>query len=795
MSTSLPKEIINPLQALLRRVRRMQLLRGLAELVTLVLGGLLLTMAADFFLAPLPVIVRWVMLGALVLGTLWGIWAWLIKPLSNRITLVQVARWLETRHPEIQERVSTALELTQGSSRGVSEALLQELVLEAKGDVKDVDPGIEIRARRAKRWMWPAAGLAAVFLLLFVIFPGETQRLFVRALAPFTDLGNAGAVRFTIAPQDIEVLEGDEVRISIKFSDPKAKELTLVMERDGMETLTERIAVARVADGVSEFDYRLPAARDSFHYHARIGKAQSDGYDVTVWPLPRVDNLKVLYTFPEYTNRAPQRRSIGQGVVALAGTSVELKGMTNTPVEGGRFLMDGKEIGTVTVEPDARGGRVKLNWTLIPEQDGLGQVMLRHRLEREIEGVRFPVKVQLDKAPVVTLIAPTKKEMRVRPDELVRLEYEVQEDVGVKSAEVELQVNGRKVEPLAGDLPEQDNLSSKPLWRGEQIVSIGEMLDRWKDAQELRMRIAVTDVLPESLGGPGVGHSEWLTIRIDRNAESIVRQEIRAQQSDVRETLNEAIQDVREAKARMEQHQHEIQQEELTEQAEKAFEEAREKLANAQQDLADLAERMERGVQADKADEVREAAQQVAESRERLEDTPLQDTAEGRQEELNQARTAAQEAIKQLEELQQAVQQDEGKLEQLAQLSELAQQENEIARQAENAAQQEGAEAPANQELQQEQQQVEGALQNQVNQNQEAKAEMLEGQAEAAEDLAEQALELAERQEGLSEAAEAQAATQEGQPQEGQPQEGQPQEGQPQEGAEALSEAEQALAE
>ena len=70
MSTSLPKEIIKPLQALLRRVRRMQLLRGLAELVTLVLGGLLLTMAADFFLAPLPVIVRWVMLGALVLGTL-----------------------------------------------------------------------------------------------------------------------------------------------------------------------------------------------------------------------------------------------------------------------------------------------------------------------------------------------------------------------------------------------------------------------------------------------------------------------------------------------------------------------------------------------------------------------------------------------------------------------------------------------------------------------------------------------------------------------------------------------------
>ncbi|NRB27772.1 MAG: hypothetical protein HRU37_08850, partial [Roseibacillus sp.] len=286
MSTELPREIIKPLQALLGRVRRMQVLRGLAAVTTVVLGGLLLSMAAHLVFAPLPVVVSWVLLGSIVVGALWAIRTWFVKPLGSRITLVQIARWLETRHPEIQERVSTALELSSDSKGAVSEVLLKELVLEAQGDVKGVDPTVEVRARRAKRWLWPATGLAAVFILVFVIFPGEAQRLLVRAVAPFSDLGNAGAVRFSIDPEDIEVLEGDEVKITVKYFDSEAEELSLIMEREGEETLTETLKRTGVEDGVSRFEYRLPAAKDSFHYFAQIGKAQSDGYDVTVASLP-----------------------------------------------------------------------------------------------------------------------------------------------------------------------------------------------------------------------------------------------------------------------------------------------------------------------------------------------------------------------------------------------------------------------------------------------------------------------------------------------------------------------------
>ena len=293
MSTKLPREITKPLRALLGRVRRMQILRGLAALATVLLGGVLLSMAAHLVFAPLPLVMSWILLGSIVGAALWAFWTWFVKPLRSRIDLVQIARWLETRHPEIQERVSTALELSSDSSGGVSEALLKELVLEAQGDVREVDPTVEVRARRAKRWLWPAAGLTAVFVLVFVVFPGEAQRLLVRAVAPFSDLGNAGAVRFTIDPENIEVLEGDEVKITIRYSDSEAELLSLIMEREGEETLTETLKRAGMEDGVSRFEYRLPAAKDSFHYFAQFGKAQSDGYDVTVAPLPRIQEVEV----------------------------------------------------------------------------------------------------------------------------------------------------------------------------------------------------------------------------------------------------------------------------------------------------------------------------------------------------------------------------------------------------------------------------------------------------------------------------------------------------------------------
>ena len=201
---------------------------------------------------------------------------------------------------------------------------------------------------------------------VFIIFPEQSRRLLVRAVAPFSDLGNAGAVRFTIEPENINVLEGDEVRIVIKYSDDNVEELALVMEREGEEPLTEMLKLAGVEDGISRFEYRLPSAKESFHYFAQTGKAQSDGFDVKVSMLPRIEAVKIGVEFPEYTGLLTEQRPLEDEISALGGSTISLGGETTPGVERGRFLLDGEEVGTVRIERGSEKSKVLVNWTLEP---------------------------------------------------------------------------------------------------------------------------------------------------------------------------------------------------------------------------------------------------------------------------------------------------------------------------------------------------------------------------------------------------------------------------------------------
>ena len=75
--------------------------------------------------------------------------------------------------------------------------------------------------------------------------------------------------------------------------------------------------------------------------------------------------------------------------------------------------------------------------------------MLYDELGREIDGLRVPVKVEKDAVPQVALLAPTQPELRLRPNEQVRLEYEVLEDFGLEAVAVDLVINGSEVPPLS----------------------------------------------------------------------------------------------------------------------------------------------------------------------------------------------------------------------------------------------------------------------------------------------------------------------------------------------------------
>ena len=725
-------------------IRRAQALRGGLLVATVALGGLLVMMALDHFLAPLPVAARWAMFIAWILGSLAAAIIGL-KPLLRKIGLVQVARWIEGRHPEIEERMSTVLELSGGDA-GSSAELLEELAKEAGEDVSKVDTKFEMKSVGAgRRWAAPAMFFAGVLLLLLAAWPGEVARPAVRAVAPFSNLGNAAAENFKVKPGDIELLEGDPIEIAIDY-DGAAKQLELVMTLDnGNEILQPMSGIG------GAWSYRMDPVREGFQYRARAGRGESDAFQVTVWPLPAVVDPRVELTYPEYTGLLPAEESLGRGVEAVRGTRIELGGNLNTAVEEAWVEVDGKRIAEGNVERSAIGGRVGFSWTLGKDGSGDAVVWLKHRLGREFDALRFPVRVMDDLQPVVRWLSPIARELRVRPDEVIGLRYEVAEDFGVEALQLEVKTGGKNPLRLNRDLPEKIGGGSNPArYRGQSELAVGEMLENWPGAGEFRLRVRAEDARPADLDGPGVGHSEWLLIRIDRNAESLARQELRAEHEEARATIEAAIRATQEARERMDWHRGEMRNEELSKDAEKHFAEAREKLAESKEDLETLAERMQESVHASKAEEVREASEMVAKARQDLESAPLQDGKEQREEKLDSARGEAEAAVKKLEKVRNEMDREKQRIEELARFLELAQQQKELARQAEQLA-----EAPREQEVPQDwkdlQKAMEEQLRQQLREQPEARAEVLEAQAREARALAEEARELSEAQKGLQE--------------------------------------------
>ncbi|MEO5917817.1 MAG: DUF4175 family protein [Luteolibacter sp.] len=730
------------LKTVRERIRRVQKTRGTMVVATVALGGLFVMMGADFFLSPLPMTLRWVMFGVWLLAVLAAA-KFGFGPLLKPIGLLQVARWLEGRHPEMEERISTVLELADQSG-GVSPELLETLGRAAEADAGNVNATVEIQtARTSRRWTRPAIALLGLLAMTFAVWPHEASRLLVRAMAPFSAVGNAAAGKFKVTPGDLEVLSGDPVRIDVSY-DGGEKDLEIWMEMEKGKKISQAMTIL---DG--GYRYVMNPARAGFRYQVRAGREESDGYTVTVWPMPEFLDPRATLDFPKYTGVLPKELAAANGIEAVVGTQVTLAGRTNTAIEAAWLEIGGKRVAEGKIESSANGGRADFTWTLTTGGGGEAVIKFKHRLGREIEALRFPVEVLADMVPEVALLSPVQRDFKVRADEVLPLKYEVTEDFSVAKLSVEVDAGGNAKTMLDEPLPLPAPRAKPPIFRGEAVVSIGGLRSQFPGSNEIRLRVRAEDARPTDLGGPGVGYSEWVTLHIDQNAESLARQELRQEDEGARKTIEEAIRATREGREKMDWHRGEIRNPELNDNAKKDFKKSADQLAQAEATLKELAKQMKEGVHAKKSDEVEKAAETVAKAREEMENSLLQDAPDQRESKLDQARNDAQQAEKQLEEIRNAMDRDRERIEDLARIMDLAQKQQEIARQAEaNVAKQDPPETMPD-DWKNQQRQVEEAIKQQLRDRPEGRAEALKAQADEAKALAEEARETAKAQENL----------------------------------------------
>ena len=146
------------LRRLRKRIRKMLASRGTLISVVTALAVLLALVLLDLWFAPLPAVVRWFcpLVWVAAIGTVVTRFLWL--PLRQPLDLIRIARWLEIHHPELDERISTVLEISGHEDSNTSLELLDSLARHALRSLDQINPQVEVSNRRVRQWAWRPSG-------------------------------------------------------------------------------------------------------------------------------------------------------------------------------------------------------------------------------------------------------------------------------------------------------------------------------------------------------------------------------------------------------------------------------------------------------------------------------------------------------------------------------------------------------------------------------------------------------------------------------------------------------------
>lgn len=615
---SLPEPIAAALRKSLRRARRVILVRGVCAVLAVAVGAALLAMGIDVCVLLVSPAARWLVSSFVYASSISAAYLFLVRPLACSFTLAGVARMIDSHHPEMQERLSSVVELlTTTDAPGVrgSQELIDRLTAAAAADAQGISPRSEVSARAALPYVAAASFVGAVLAAAFLVSPQKTGFLLARAAAPLANLPNISALDLRVKPGDVVVPRGERLEIeamSLK-SDVRSATIERFAGKGPKITDEMRRTPAASGDKARQFSFVIPAVERDFTYRIQADDALTKYYRVTAVTPPAIERIDLRIDFPEYTHMPPCVEEASNGAItALAGSTATLSVKVSKPLVSAELRMDTPALISLSAETDSSRGDNSLVFRLplTPGLSGIYSIKLTD--EHGLGNAKFERTAQAlpDTPPVVLITDLPRKEIRLKRDDRFPVYFIATDDIGLKSVELLLEKDAVTLPPRAVNLPAASGDENGAPRKFEGCVVIDLADPELRGAGRLTFQIAACDILPEALKGPQKGLSEVYTIVFDDNAQSYKSQALRSQHEAAKNMLQQARRELEESKSKV-PHVKEVAQkkEKKPEQLAERIDALREKIATGDAVLRGLSEKLSDGYfddMARKIDELRE---------------------------------------------------------------------------------------------------------------------------------------------------------------------------------------------
>ena len=452
-SPMLPPLLEKELFRTLARYRRLRLLRASMKFFIVLLPSLCAAGGFAYYWLPVsPALLVAAMGGLAALIGLWAFWPVLARPVSLR----EIASFIDRQHPDLQDRVLSAVVLAEAGDAAPSAWMLEHFLSEAQQQVKGVPLDDFMRPWELRCL---AGGVVLCLALCLLGALGGAWKLgFIRS-------GNGAerlaSVQFEVKPGNTVVQPGENQIVWVTSPDTEAAR-HIYWEQGG----AEHRAVLQPSTTPEVSYHTFSAMEESLHYQVRVGGVESERFEIRVNRPPAVESIHARYVYPAYLDIEPASVPYSGELEGVEGTRVTLRVEANKPLESVRLLRDvGEEIGLQSAGENY--------WETSFE---LTVSDTYHLALRDADGnenpdpERYAIRVTPDNPPELRVKYP-RGDAKVLALEEVPFAFEVEDDFGIDGYGIEYTLAGREPVRLALNTPGQTLQEAA----GEHLLALEEL--------------------------------------------------------------------------------------------------------------------------------------------------------------------------------------------------------------------------------------------------------------------------------------------------------------------------------
>lgn len=583
---SVKTRVPDSLHRLAVRVRWKRWLGKVQRFVWLLVGVFLFVFLLDWLIGMRTLGLRFAsgvtLAAAIALFAVDWIAAWLV-----RLDLTGLAQLLEKRYPELAERLVTLVQLP---SDGAEVGLAPLLRAETEQCLADVDPDAACPLVKERKTGLATVGLLTILFVGLSFVPGFgqfTQRFFGAWLTPL--------VPYTIEvkPGNVYALRGGSCAIEATFHlhDDRVEpptECTLVCEDEAGATTI----VPMTSSSAGTYRALLENLRQPLRCQAKVGAVVSKAFEVCLIDAP-VFTAKpaIVVTPPSYMPTGSRMLPFNDpaGILRFSKmqfqlplerlpvhATLQIKTMPNP--NGGKEIAatlpvnwkQGSNLGTAG-DLAARPGRFHAELVLTLEHGLATTLPLGTWTVHDDEAPQFTQSLRLKGGGHALL---SNRDYVISLDDALKLQTVIEDNEGLDSISFEYRINdgaprvekwldagGQKKLVVDHWLPLPHTLKADDRVQFRVHASDSRRLKKGEVLQSKAGVLPTEDLMPQVTIAPSDGVSgSWITLRVDRSAESLVKQHSQAQRDELRDVIAKLIQKVKSEIEQVQQLQRTIHQ-------------------------------------------------------------------------------------------------------------------------------------------------------------------------------------------------------------------------------------------